>query len=211
MNKIITTILALMLISIGGVSAGNFACDYNGNGVVDVQDSVYMATINNWYNSGSLNMDLNDDSIVNIQDLVIFNSNKDNDGWCHSTFWDALNPTEDIVEEEQEQNGDNPYRLDLSEREYVLFEDTYGYNTRRFKLNNEDYYIDSQWSWFWSKLGWKAMENAKMTIRDSNFNNIKVIQISDSGSFELDGETINYKAKEWRNAGFKKFRFELER
>jgi len=91
MKKIIA-IFALMLFTLGSVNAGS--CDMNGDGVVDLTDTVYLAQVTGWLRDHDLRADLNNDGIVNLVDISMFSQGMQEEGWCHENFWDLLNDEE---------------------------------------------------------------------------------------------------------------------
>ena len=78
-------------------------CDFNGDGVANLTDTIYLTEVISWYTERDSRFDLNGDEIVNLTDVAIFSQSMKKEKWCHATFWSYLEEPEveeEVVEEE---------------------------------------------------------------------------------------------------------------
>jgi hypothetical protein len=198
MNKTILGIFALLFMVTSVNAIQN--CDVDGNGVEDLTDAIYLAQLQG--------MDLNGDGVINFDD-AIFMSETINADKCHDVFWDILFQVETPVEEENRGcSGDHSYHRDLSHNDYIRYDDTMGYNHRRFLLDNKEYYMDMQWNKYWL-FGWKANDNVVLTIKNNEYETIKKVNMNEDGTFTLGGETIRYETNE-RSVPIKRVKMWIE-
>ena len=196
-NKIIG--IFALLFMVGSVSAIE-NCDVDGNGVEDLSDAVYLSQL--------VGMDLNGDGVVNTQDATILNEAIAGNT-CHSKFWELLFPVVvEEPEEEQSHGRSHAYHRDLNNNRNVKYYDSMGYNNRRFLLNHKEYYLDMTWSKYWF-FGWKASDDVLLTIRDSDYEVIKKLNVEEEGTFNFAGETIGYETDE-RSVPVKKIKMWME-
>ncbi|PJC45225.1 hypothetical protein CO037_02655 [Candidatus Pacearchaeota archaeon CG_4_9_14_0_2_um_filter_30_8] len=87
--KKIYGILAILLISITSVNAAGLnICDINNDGVSNLTDVGYFATIVSWFQNKDIRMDLNQDGVINLSDISILATHmREPTTWCHDTFW----------------------------------------------------------------------------------------------------------------------------
>lgn len=98
-------------------------CDFDGNGITDLDDAVYMSTVRSWFNYSDqdLRADVYEDGIIDLNDVVVFSQNINTRGWCHDNFWAKLNPEEVEESEPEPTNGcdfDGNGQIDLDDAIY---------------------------------------------------------------------------------------------
>jgi len=151
-------------------------CDFNGDGVADLSDVVYQTQIMNWLYEGDLRADLNGDGVVNLSDVTLFASQIGEEGWCHATFWELLNPEEEPPVTVWTSGGGVKYKHDLDRHGSYKY---FSHGKRAFVCGEEKYYFD--WHIFWARVLDKDMNqvsSAKVHLLSNNIFNLGTCKIS---------------------------------
>lgn len=188
MKKIIVALMLLIVVS--NVSAISF-CE--------------RATNNNLYEIGADEFDLNGDGNVTLSDWIIFVNNQDNETWCEEQF-SSWFPVE--MEESEPQSSGRDTK-DLDEVSRIRYLDTASKNNRhRFSIDRHKYYLNLDWTRvnpFAKFIGWFASDKANMKVYNAYGEVIHEDRVEDGeGSFEIDGNQVNYDIEEGNNIALKK-------
>jgi len=185
MNKIYT-ILGLLLIMASGVSA-NLCDDAINDGL--------------WVSNPEL-FDIYEDGVTDLSDLILFSENRMDDHWCNI-----------LLDVYYRETGDARNQRSLTEMSRVSFTDVQGksvYSPHRFYIDRNAYAIDLVWERHWYDR-WFPSDDFEMIVYDRHFDVLFSKKTDDLiGSFDLDGETVEYRIREGNNIALKKITLELE-
>lgn len=144
----VSLIVMLAIIIIPTNAEETNACDYDGDGDIDLTDIIYHSMIVGEYQNQNPIWDLHVDGVVDLSDIIIFSQNIHTPGWCHAQFWDYLS---DEPEQETHQStgssGSSKKRWDLDRYgSYTYF----SIRPTMFECGEEKYRFD--WHLFWARV-----------------------------------------------------------